>query len=265
MEDDPLLVSKEGHVCTLVINRPHKRNALTPGLLGTLCRLLGELGQTDDIRAIILRGKGEQAFSSGYDIGALPTGLPAEEQDQQIRHNPLEMAVNAILTYPYPVIAMINGVAFGGGCELAACCDLRVAADDIFMGMPPAKLGVVYSHIGLARFVQNIGFPATRELFYTGRRFGAQRLRELGLVDYAVPRNQLESFTCGLAAEIAANAPLSIRGTKRILGMLSRASALSEEDAETARRLVTQAFNSEDLKEGQQAFKEKRKPIWKGR
>ena len=186
-------------------------------------------------------------------------------QDQHVRLNPLETAISAILNYPYPVIAMINGVAFGGGCELAVCCDLRVAADDIFMGMPPAKLGVVYSYIGLARFVQNIGFPATRELFYTGRRFDTQRLRELGLVDYAVPRNQLESFTYGLAGEIAANAPLSIKGTKRILGMLSRASALSEEDAETAHRIRIQAFNSEDIKEGQQAFREKRKPVWKGR
>ena len=142
--------------------------------------------------------------------------------------------------------------------------ELRVAADDIFMGMPPAKLGVVYSHIGLARFVQNIGFPATRELFYTGRRFDAQRLMDLGLVDYAIPRNQLESFTYGLAGEIAANAPLSIKGTKRILGMPSRAVALAEEDTETAYRLRIQAFNSEDLKEGQRAFKEKRKPVWKG-
>jgi enoyl-CoA hydratase len=264
MENDPLLIEKKGYVCTLIMNRPRKRNSLSPGLLIQLCRTLEDLDRAGDARAIVLRGAGDQSFSSGYEIEALPTDVPPEMQDQLLARNPLESTIAAILNYPYPVIAMINGSAFGGGCELAACCDLRVAAEDILMAMPPAKLGLVYSLNGLLRFVQNLGLPATRELFYTGRRFDTRRLREFGLVDYVLPRDQLESFTYELAEEIAGNAPLSIKGTKKILGMISRSFRLPEEDVQTAQMMAAQAFNSEDLKEGQRAFKEKRKPVWKG-
>jgi enoyl-CoA hydratase len=265
MENDPLLVKKAGSVCTLIINRPQKRNSLSPDLLIRLCCALEELAKADDIHAIVLRGTGDQAFSSGYDIGAIPTEIPPERRDELVTRNPLENAIDAVLNYPYPIIAMINGSAFGAGCELAVCCDLRIAADDIVMGMTPAKLGVVYSASGLLRFVHNLGLPATRELFYTGRHFDAQRLRELGLVDYAVPRDQLEPFTYKLAEEIASNAPLSIKGTKRILGMFLRSFKLSESDFEEAQTIAARALNSQDLIEGRRAFKEKRKPIWKGR
>lgn len=163
------------------------------------------------------------------------------------------------------MIALLNGSAFGAGCELALCCDLRIGADDIRMGMPPAKLGLVYPLPGLMRFVQAIGFPNTRELFLTGRFYPAQRAKEMGLVHYLLPRQELESFTYEMAYEMAANAPLSLKGTKRILHLMTQSISLSDQGVREAQDLLDQTFSSEDLKEGQRAFLQKRKPAFKGR
>jgi enoyl-CoA hydratase len=260
-----LLMEKKGYVHTLVLNRPEKRNSLSPDLLIRIHRALDDLSKGEDARAIVIRGSGNRAFSSGYDIAAIPTEASPEIEERLKDQNPLQLALKSVMDYPYPVIAMLNGYAFGAGCELAVCCDLRIAADDIRMGMPPAKLGLVYPLSGLIRFVQILGLPATKELFFSGRYFDAKRVREMGLVDYLLPREELESFTYALAEEIAGNAPLSIKGTKRILGMVSRSFKMSDEDFTEAEKIVAEAFNSQDLKEGQTAFLEKRRPVFKGR
>jgi enoyl-CoA hydratase len=260
-----LLVEKKDKVATLVINRPEKRNSLSPDLLIKMHQTLEDFIQEDTVRAVIIRGSGDQAFSSGYDIGSIPTEVSPRTREQLKQQNPLELALNGVINFPYPVIALLNGYAFGAGCELAVCCDLRIGADDIRMGMPPAKLGLVYPLAGLMRFVQIIGFSKTRELFFTGRYFPAGRAKEMGLVDYLLPRQEAESFAYEIAGEIAGNAPLSIRGTKRILNLLSQSITLSDEARREANKLTAQAFNSEDLKEAQKAFMQKRKPEFKGR
>jgi enoyl-CoA hydratase/carnithine racemase len=265
MGQDILLVEKKGYVCTLTLNRPEKRNSVSPDLLIRLHQTLEEFAKTDDVRVVVIRGAGDRAFSSGYDIASIPTDIPEEIQQRLKEANPLELALGSVLNYPYPVIAMLNGYAFGAGCELAVCCDIRIAADDIRMGMPPAKLGLVYMLEGLMRFVQIVGFPQTREIFFSGRYFDAHRVKEMGLVNYMLPRDEVEPFTYALAEEIAGNAPLSVKGTKRILGMLARSFRISEEDLRAARQIVVRAFNSEDLKEGQKAFLEKRKAVFHGR
>ncbi|MFH1091415.1 MAG: enoyl-CoA hydratase-related protein [Pseudomonadota bacterium] len=265
MEDNILLIERKGHVCTLTLNRPAKRNSLSPDLLIKLHQTLDDFGQGDDVRAVVIRGAGDKAFSSGYDIAAIPTDVPPEVQERLREQSPLELAINSVINYPYPVIAMLNGYAFGAGCELAVCCDLRVAVDDVRMGMPPAKLGLVYPLWGLMRFVQIVGFPGTKELFFTGRYFDAPRVKEMGLINYLLPRAELETFTYALAEEIAANAPLSVKGTKRILGLLARSFKISDQALGEAEEVLAQAFNSEDLKEGQRAFMEKRRPVFKGR
>jgi enoyl-CoA hydratase len=266
MENDILVVEKKGHVTTLILNRPEKRNSLSPELLSRLARELEKLGQDDsDTRALILRGAGDKAFSAGYDIAAIPTSVPPALQNRLKEQNPLEIALQSVLHFPYPVIAMLNGYAFGAGCELAVSCDLRVGAEGILMGMPPARLGLVYNPQGLMRFVRLLGFAKTREMFFTARNYTAQRAKEIGLLDYLVPKGEIEAFTLGLAEEIASNAPLAVRGTKRILGMLSESDNLSPDQMREAERITVASFNSEDLKEAQKAFLEKRKPVFKGR
>jgi len=265
VETDILLVEKRDYVGTLVLNRPEKRNSLSPDLLVRIHQALEAFVQEDSVRAVVFRGTGDRSFSSGFDIASIPTDIPREIREKLRRQNPLELAIQSVVDFPYPTIAMLNGYAFGAGCELAICCDLRVAADDIRMGMPPAKLGVVYPLEGLMRFVQVLGFPKTKELFFTGRYYPAARAKEMGLVDYILPRQELEGFTYEMAGEIAGNAPLSVKGTKRILNMLSETITLSDQDLHEAKGIVAHAFNSEDLKEGQTAFLQKRKPVFTGR
>ena len=160
---------------------------------------------------------------------------------------------------------MINGVAFGAGCELAVCCDIRIGADNIRIGMPPAKLGLVYPWSGLQRFIQVIGLKSTKEMFFTGRTYEGVRLKEIGLVDYLIRGDKLEAFALRMAEEIAANAPLALKGTKRVLNLILGAPRLDKRNLAEAESISQTSFYSEDLKEGQLAFLQKRKPLFKGR
>ncbi|MBI4763608.1 MAG: enoyl-CoA hydratase/isomerase family protein [Deltaproteobacteria bacterium] len=265
MSTDILLVEKKDRVATLTFNRPEKRNSLSQDLLIKIHQTLDNFAREDEIRAVVVRGVGDKAFSSGYDIAAIPTEVSPQTREKLRDQNPLELALNSIVNFPYPVIALLNGYAFGAGCELAVCCDLRIGADDIRMGMPPAKLGLVYQLSGLMRFIQVVGISNTREIFLTGRYYPAPRAKEMGLVDYLLPRQEVEAFAYEMAREIAGNAPLSVKGTKRILNLLSKTITLSDEDRREANRIIAQAFSSEDLKEAQKAFLEKRKPEFKRR
>jgi len=264
VRDNILLVKIENNVCTLTLNRPEKKNSLSPELVEILLKTFEDLAADDTVRAIVIRGFGNQAFCSGYDIRALPTQSSDDINEKLKKLNPVETLFKTVVNYPYPVIAMVNGMAFGAGCELSLCCDIRIGADDIRMGMPPARLGLVYPWSGLLRFVQVIGFRSTREIFFTGRTYESNRLKELGLVDYLIPRRDLENFTHQMAAEMASNAPLALKGTKRVLNLLVNASQPAENSIKEAESLTEASFLSEDLKEGQRAFLEKRKPKFKG-
>lgn len=264
MRDNTLLVNTINNICTLTLKRPKKKNSLSPELVETLLDILGELAADDTVRVVVLRGFGNQAFCSGYDIRSLPTQISDDVRVKLKTLKPIETLLKTIVNYPFPVIAMINGVAFGAGCELSVCCDIRIGADDICMGMPPAKLGLVYPWSGLQRFINVIGLKSTREIFYTGRTYEGKRLKELGLVDYLIPRQELEDFTYQMAAEIAANSPLALKGTKRILNLLLNSSQPLKNSIQEAESLTEGAFLSQDLKEGQMAFLEKRKPQFKG-
>jgi len=260
-----LSIEKNNNICTLVLNRPEKKNSLSPELVETLLDSFEELVADDTVRVVVIRGFGNQAFCSGYDIRSLPTQLNDDVREKLKTLNPVEALFKTVVNYPYPVIALINGVAFGAGCELSVCCDIRIGGDDIRMGMPPAKLGLVYPWSGLQRFIQVIGLKSTREIFYSGRTYEGKRLREIGLVDYLIPRQELEDFTYQMAAEIAANAPLALRGTKRVLNLMLNSSQPPEHCQKEAESITEAAFLSEDLKEGRLAFLEKRKPNFKGK
>lgn len=264
MREQNLLIEKKDNICTLTINRPEKRNSLSIELVYDIYETFQELAGDDTIRTIIIRGQGDKAFCAGFDMASLPTKINPDIQDAFSKENPFGLAMKSIVNYPYPVIAMLNGSVFGGGCELAVSCDIRIGADDIKIGMTPAKIGVVYSWKGLQRFVNTIGLRSTKEIFFTGRTYFGQRLLDIGLLDYRVPRSELESFTHSMAQEMASNAPLSLKGTKRILNLLLQ-SEFSETHKKEAEELAILSFASEDLKEGQTAFLEKRKPIFKGK
>jgi enoyl-CoA hydratase len=265
MDHHQLLIQTENNICTLTLNRPEKKNSLSLELVELFGSTLKELAKDDAVRALILRGAGDQAFCSGFDIGSLPTRSETDADQRLKSLDQVESLLQSVVGFPYPVIAMLNGFAFGLGCELAMCCDIRIGAADIRMGMPPARLGLVYPWAGLLRFVNCIGLQSTKEMFFTGRTYTGLRIKELGLVDYLVPGADLEKFTYAMAEEIAGNAPLALKGIKKVINMLTRSSRLDETQSTEAQAIFKAALLSEDMQEGQAAFLEKRKPKFKGK
>src|SRR3954470_13990135 len=245
----------------LTISNPTKRNALDHAILDAIAEAVSDPG---DARCLVLTGE-HGIFSSGYDIGDIPPDVFAREAERLVAH-PFTAAIDAIEGCDLPVVASLTGHTIGGGLEVALVCDMRVAHDGIKLGMPPAKLGLVYSHTGLRRFIDAIGAPRTRELFLLGRNVDAATALQWGLVHRAVPESQLEETALELAGELAANAPLSVRGNKRVMRELLRAEGAL--DAEVERELIAlreACFRSDDMREGVRAFGEKRPPRWRGR
>ncbi len=259
-----ILLNFSGPICTLTINRPDKHNFLTPLLLKEMASAISEIGRDPHIRVLVIRGAGETSFSAGYDITAIPTnGQNLEKPVSGILF--LQKALQVIQDFPYPVIAMLNGHAFGGGCELAVSCDIRVGRHGITMGMPPVKLGIVYPPAGFRRFLRVLGFARTLEMFLTGRRYNARQCLRMGLLNELLEPETLETFTDELAAEIAEGAPMALRGTKQALYKMGEKGFLSENEEQALAALFDRSLKSEDLREGKQAFTEKRKPRFKGR
>jgi enoyl-CoA hydratase/carnithine racemase len=242
-------------VARLTIANPAKRNALDRGVLDGLAGALPAL----DARCVILAGEGD-VFSAGYDIGNLSPEHLAEEAADLLTH-PFEAALAALDAVPVPVVAALTGHAFGGGLELALACDLRICATRARLGMPPARLGVVYSPTGLRRFVDAIGSARTRELFLTARPVDASEALTWGLVNEVVA--DANDRALALATEIAALSPLSLTGTKRVLQAL--VPPLDPALEAELHALRDAAFRSEDFAEGVRAFTEKRSPRWQGR
>ena len=250
-------------VARVRICNPPKRGALDHEILDGLAELLPSLDEGISIRCLVITGT-DPMFSSGYDIGDIPDELFAQQAEQLVAH-PFSRAIEAVERFSFPTLAAINGHALGGGLELALSCDLRVAASEATLGMPPAKLGLIYSHTGLQKFIDTIGAARTREMFFIGRNIAAPRAEQIGLVNEVFPVEELEPRSIELAAEIAAHAPLSLKGNKRIIGSLVSFSRLSEEQVRELVELRLSSFASDDFREGVRAFGEKRKPDWQGR
>jgi enoyl-CoA hydratase/carnithine racemase len=247
-------------VTRIRLSNPAKRGALDHEMLDTLAEAVGRL----DARCLVLTGD-DRMFSAGYDLGNLEESNFEERAEKLVAH-PFHDALEALEAYEFPVVAALNGHAIGGGLELALTADIRIAARGVKVGMPPAKLGLIYSHTGLRKFLDVCGPAHTAEIFYVGRNMDAERAAAIGLVNHVVEPAELDATVLDMAAEIAGNAPLSTAGNKRIIRALRQVSGALPEDL--ARELVDlreSCFHSEDFREGVRAFGEKRKPRWQGR
>jgi enoyl-CoA hydratase/carnithine racemase len=272
LADGKLLIDEpSGGVVRLTISNPAKRNALDHPILDAITATLTELAAADvtggeyepQARCVIITGA-HGMFSAGYDIGEIPDEEFEERAERLVAH-PFTEAIGALEAFPYPTLAVLPGHTIGGGLELALACDLRLAQAQIKLGMPPAKLGLVYSHTGLRRFIDAIGAPRTRELFLLGRYIDAPTALAWGLVNRLAPTVELEATALELAAELAGNAPLSQLGNKRVIAeLLGAEGELLAEVEEQLIELRRASFASQDMREGMKAFAEKRPPRWRG-
>lgn len=249
---DGLSVARDGAVVTITLDRPARKNALTPDVLAGLVQLCGEVG---DARCVLLTGAGD-AFSAGYDLSFLrpvPAGERAPDHE-------VEAAAAALEAVPCPVIAAIEGPAYGAGFMLAAACDLRVVSREARFSMPPGKLGIVYPREGLQRLERLVGLSAAKRLVLTAAPIDALEAEKLGLVAALVEPGEALATARRLAAQIEQLAPGALRGMKHLFGLAPHEAVPAAIEQE---RLASYA--SEDAREGLQALREKRPPRFTGR
>lgn len=250
-------------VARLRISNPGRRNALDHEILDALAEAMPQLDRGIETRCVLITGA-PPVFSAGYDIATIPEETFERDAEALVAH-PFHAAMEAISHHPWPTVAAINGHCLGGGLELAITCDLRICAAGALLGMPPAKLGLIYGHTGLRKFLDTIGLARTKELFLTGRNVDAERAERMGLVNEVAGDDRLEQEAVRLAAAIAANAPLSMRGNKSAIDLLNASPKLSDQQEAGLVALRESCFASADFREGIRAFAEKRRPEWTGR
>jgi enoyl-CoA hydratase/carnithine racemase len=251
-----LRVDEDAHAVVLRIHNPDRANAVDDDILAAIVRRVAH--PRPEVRAIVLTGSGDRHFSAGLDLGDLEG--PALADRLRGGERLLGEATAAIAACPCPVLAAINGAAFGGALELAVACDWRIASDGARLGMPAARLGVVYSPQGLARFVALLGPARTRQLFLTGRPVTAQRAMQIGLVDQVVPAGELSSCAREAVDDIIGAAPIAVAGTRAAITMLE--GAPSAEIAQAIEHLRDAAYGSPQFHEGLAAFRERRAARW---
>ena len=266
MPDEPpspggrLLVEEDGPALIVRISNPGRANALDEAILDALASLLH--APPPAARAVLLGGDGERHFSAGLDLG----DRAADELAGRLRDGErrLRAAAAAVAECPVPVIGVLNGAAVGGALELAMACDWRIARAGARLGMPAARIGVVYSPEGLRRFVAALGPGRARRLFLTGASIEADEARAMGLVEQVVEPEGLWAAARAAAADVAAGAPVALAGTRAIVRALSDGSPPADVE-EVARGWRERAFASEDFREGLRAFRAKRPPGFDGR
>lgn len=256
---DELIVREQDRVVWLTLNRPARRNALTPELIERILAELDRIEAAGEARVVVVTGA-PPAFCAGFDIERIdsPAGQSAGAEKDLV-----ETLCARVRRIRVPVIAQVNGAASGTGCDLAVSCDLRIASSEARLAMPPARLGLLYSWEGTARLVAAVGPAAAKELLLTGELVDAARALQLGLVQRVVPPDELEGETRRLAETIAANAPLSVAASKLMVNRLS--DALLDADALAEIQEASRAvWASEDSQEGPRAFRERRPPRFVG-
>jgi len=260
--DGKILQSVTNGVGVITFNNPEKRNAMSLDRVEGLGHALTELRDDPDVRVVLLVGAGDKAFVSGADISQFEkTRHNAEASEEYSRKSAAQRALLA--DYPKPTIACIRGVCLGGGMQVAMMTDIRIASENSQFGIPAAKLGIAYGYDGLKHLVSLVGPSWARLLIYTGMRIDSAEAVRIGLVDRVVPDAELWDATYEIARTISGNAPLAIQAAKITIAQVLKDP--DKRDMDAIKAIGTACMDSEDFREGRQAFMEKRKPQFKGK
>ncbi|HVE50250.1 MAG TPA: enoyl-CoA hydratase-related protein [Casimicrobiaceae bacterium] len=256
----PIVVSRDGAIATVVLNRPQKLNALTRAMWASLGDAIEKLSSDDDVRCIILRGAGEKAFSPGNDIGEFER--ERSNKAQAIEYGKaMHTTADALWRCRHPLIAQIHGVCVGGGLEIAALCDLRICGQSSRFGAPIKNLGLVMAYAEMTPLVQLVGASIALEILLEGRIVDAHEAKDKGLVTRVVADAEVANEARATAQRIAEGAPLAARWHKKFARRLAEGRPLT--DAE--RDECFDCFDTEDFRRGYAAFIAKRKPEFVGR
>ena len=258
---DKMLARKDGRVGYVIFNNPERHNAVSLDMWAATSRILEGFAKDDEVRVVVLTGAGGKAFVSGADISKFESERATLDATKHYNAT-VEKAYAGIQEFPKPTIAMIRGYCIGGGLGLAVCCDLRICSDNARFAVPAAKLGLGYSYAGLRRLVDVVGGAFAREIFFTARQFDTEEARLMGLVNRVVPDAELEAYVKNYAETIAANAPLTVKAVKYIVGEVLKDE--SKRNVTRCAEMVEQCYTSNDFIEGRRAFMEKRNPAFTG-
>jgi enoyl-CoA hydratase len=259
---EKILARKQDGIGWLTINQPERRNAVSLAMWDAIAAVCADFAADPAVRVVVLHGAGGRAFAAGADISEFEKSRSDAAAEAAYRLRTAQ-AGNSLSALGKPLIAMIQGYCVGGGLAIALRADIRIASNDSRFGIPAAKLGLAYSHSGLGPLVQLVGPAIAKEMLMTGRLFDANEAYAAHLINRVVTPEALLADTTALAAQIAANAPLTIHAAKITINDLARSAAAADSAALDA--LYQKCFDSEDYVEGRRAFMEKRPPRFVGR
>ncbi len=258
---DRVRVSREDHLAIVTLSHPDRLNVLDRQGWESLAEVMTALGEDQSVRCVVIEGSGDRAFSAGSDIGGFPQERGTPEQVQAYARA-LESALVALRSCPHPTLALIHGVCVGGGLEIAASCDLRICSQSSRFGAPINRLGVTMSYTELGPLVELVGASGTLEILLEGGLIDAERAFQKGLVNRVVPDEEVEEEARATAQRIAAGAPLVNRWHKKFVRRLTDGGGPPTEDE---RQEAYEAFQTDDYREGVQAFLERRDPRFDGK
>ena len=257
-----ILSIESGHTGWLVFNNPERRNAMSRAMWDAVPELIANLEANSDIKALVLMGAGEKAFISGADISEFKEQRERPEAEDQYRAA-TEAAWGAIEASRLPTVAMIRGACMGGGLATALSCDIRIASEDATFAIPAAKLGIGYPFAGIQKLVALLGPAQAKAMMFTAEAYSAGTAHTMGLINEVTCAVKLEQRVRELTDAIARNAPLTIQAAK--LSIDQAVMDAGSRDMDRVQQAIDRAMNSDDVKEGHQAFLEKRAPDFKGR